>query len=153
MLVRSSCPAKVRPRANLSLSSGCAPVQVLDAVCKRYDFRHDLFVRQAASGPGIKNASVQPCNLAPLSHYDLQQFVKVSHYHGFGCLGIKARPSPGQSPAIIELNARLGMSMVWLVPQLLRQFHLFGAHASAQVRAQVVSRRAGPERSRCDAHL
>jgi len=98
--------------------------RLVASVCKEFVFASGLFVRDGVVGPGLKTAGAQPCGRSPFNETHLRELVGRTRYHGFGCLGIKAR-GPGQPPALIEMNTRVGYSMMFMRPQLLDMVRRF----------------------------
>lgn len=84
--------------------------RLVDSRCAKYTFENELFVRKAADPVnGLKSRQVMDCSMCPLHPNDLQSIVSAANYHGFGGMGVKARPSGG-GVVVIELNTRIGGS-------------------------------------------
>ena len=95
--------------------------ELLHAVCKRFAFNDSLFVRSGGIfGEGLQEQGVRPCDASPFGEDPLRNLVARARYHGFGTLGLKAR-AVGEPAALIEMNARVGYSMMMMLPALLEQ--------------------------------
>lgn len=101
--------------------------ELLHAVCKRFAFNDSLFVRSGGIfGEGLQEQGVRPCDASPFGEDPLRNLVARARYHGFGTLGLKAR-AVGEPAALIEMNARVGYSMMVMLPALLEQVQRFAA--------------------------
>ena len=121
---------------------------LLHSICKRYVFDGDLFVRSGARGKGMQTSTAMPCTHAPFNDDHLRALINASRYHGFGCLGLKPRAGEGAPPALIEMNARIGASMLFLPKIFLHQVQLFAKRLredAAPRRAEQAPLKRGPQ--------
>jgi len=108
--------------------------ELLQADCLRYTFSEDLYVRTGTNGPGLIAVRDESCDAAPFKTRDLRRLVAASRYHGFGCLGIKARGA-GRPAAFIELNTRICASHIFrLTASFMGALRRFSARARSRNR-------------------